>query len=140
MGVGSDIETERAARRDETCRATIVELSLVGDVAESINVGMAIAVELHAEKVCCKAEFARANINIECSVHVVDGWVGVIWPGNGVDGNGHRYAAATAHERGSSTHFVRGDVVQRAFFIVWTPSPPILERLEEPVKLREGHF
>ena len=46
------------AVRHQLCRPAVVELAPVGDVAQSVDVGVAIAMELHAEKVGGKPQAA----------------------------------------------------------------------------------
>jgi hypothetical protein len=93
---------------DRVRRVTVVELPPVGNMAEGIEMGMAVPVELDAKEICCEAqERTGANVNIMRGAHIVDRRIGVVWPGLSVEGNLHRHIAAALYACCGGTHFVR---------------------------------
>ena len=131
LRVRGNIIAESAPARNQVGRATIVQLAFVGDMAQGVDVSMAVSVELHTEEVGGKTEqLARSNINVVGGAHIMNGRVWVIRPGDRVDRNRHRYAATALDKCSRGPNLVWRDVIQGAFFIVRPPSSPVLERLE----------
>lgn len=58
MRVLGYVEGVRPGGAHQPCRPAVVELAPVGDVAERVDVGVTIAMELHAEKVGGKPQAA----------------------------------------------------------------------------------
>src|SRR5262245_34722654 len=93
LGVGGDVKLVGAAHRNRAGRKAIVKLASVSDVAQSVHVRVAVAVELHAQKIGREAELTRADIDVVRVCHIVNSRIWVVWPSYGIDGNRHRDAA-----------------------------------------------
>ena len=125
------------AARDRRGGTAVVHLTAVGDVAERVDVGVAVAVEVHAEEVQREGQLARADVEVVHLHHVVDRRVRVVRSGLRVDRDRHRDRAARAHERGRAAHVLGRDVVEGAEHVVGPPAPPVLDRLEDRLELLE---
>ncbi len=81
-----DVEDRRAGRGHGGRRAPVVQLPAVGDVTERVDVGVAVAVELHADEVGGKTQAAGPDVVVVPGRHVMNGRVRVVRPGRLVHG------------------------------------------------------
>src|SRR5258708_3264605 len=113
----------------------VVDQAAVGDVAERVHVGVAVAVEGQADVVRGKRHPAGADVDVMALDHVMGDRAGVVRPGRRVHRYRHRRAPTGPDCCGRRPHGVRGDVIQRAERVVGSPAAPVLDRLEDLVQL-----
>ena len=116
-----------------------VQLAVVGDVVQRVDVGVAVAVALHAEVAHREPELPRADVPVVHLGHVVDGGARIVGAGDRVDRDRHRDVAARLHESARALHVRGRQQVQGAADVVVTPAAPVLDGFEDGLELLEGH-
>ena len=135
-----DVEGCRALRGQHLLGGlAVVDLALVRDVAQRVDVGVAVAVAGHPQVVEPEAQAARADVDVVGLADEVDRRVRVVRSGDLVDRDLHRDPPARPDEPGRVADAGRGDVVEGAELVVRPPAPPVLDRFEDRVELRHGH-
>jgi hypothetical protein len=96
-------------------------------VAERVDVGVGVAVELDAHEVAGEAEPAVvADVEILEHGHVVHDRLGVVGAGRGVQRPGAAHGAARADQGAGPAYVLGGEVVEGAALVVRSPAPPVL--------------
>jgi hypothetical protein len=136
------------AQHDFTRDAPVVRQSVIGDVAQRVDVRVAVAVRRHPKPVQPEPHLAAVDRDVMGLGDEARGRVGVVRAGQGVDRDRHRHAAPRAHERRGVPHALRSDQVERPQLVVRAPAAPVLDRLEDLLEVgnaqlavdRVGHW
>src|SRR5690348_7356063 len=120
-------------------RPAVVDAALIGDVAQRVHVGVAVAVEGEPDEVRCERHPGRADVNVVALDHVADDGARVVRPRGRVHRDRHRRAPPGTDQRGRRPHSVRRDVVERPEFVVGAPAAPVLDRLEDLIELLQAY-
>ncbi len=140
VGVRGHVERRGAPRgHDLLRRPAVVDLPLVGDVAQRVHMGVAVAVEREAEVIGGEGQRARADVDVVTLHDMVRHRAGVVRACHRVHRDRHRHLPSGPDQRGRRPHRAGGDVVQRPELVLGTPAPPVLDRLEDLVELPQRH-
>ena len=136
VAVGRHVERGGALRGHHLLGGpAVIDAALVGDVAERVHVGVAVAVEGQADVIRGERDPAGADVDVMALDHVMDDRARVVRPGRGVHRDRHRHAPPGPDRRGRAPHGVRRDVIHRPELVVGSPAAPVLDRLEGLVEL-----
>src|SRR5512132_3247104 len=138
--IGGDVQGGRALRgQDLLGWQAVVGLALVGDVTESVDMGLAVAVAGHPEIVQAESQPMGADVDVVSLADEMQGGAGIVRSRDHVDGDLHRDLSSGANETGGLTDLLRGDVVEGPELVVRAPPAPVLARLADRVERRRRH-
>ena len=137
-GIGRDAAPFGAARGECRGRLAVVELPPLADVVERVDVGVAVAVAGHAEEAHAEGQAALADRDVVHQRHeVVRRAVGCLVLPPCRSGSPSDTVRPLAHQARCGGDLVRGQVVERASFVVRPPASPVLDGLEHALELLE---
>src|SRR5579883_913789 len=93
MSVSGNVVGIRPTGRNTGGGLSVIELALVCHMAKSVNVSLAVTMNLTGKIVESKTRFVGNGAVIERLSHVVRDRVRVVWTGNVIDRNSHRNSA-----------------------------------------------
>src|SRR5215472_17365575 len=96
--VSSDVHQRRAPRGYGRGGFSVVQLSLVSNMAQRVDVGSRVTVKFGAEVISCETWLAVLGANIMNFHHVVHRRARIVGPGHGVDWQRERHSAARLYK------------------------------------------
>jgi hypothetical protein len=106
VSAGRDIQARGSTAGESFIQSAVIKEFFIGGVAEYMDMGVTITVELEAKKIGGKAqEIARANVNVVVGVHIMDRWVRVMRSSYNAYGYGHGQASTTFQEAAAACTF-----------------------------------
>ena len=124
-----------ALRGDRLVRLAVVETTVVGDVAEGVDVAVAVVVVVDADVVLGEAHGPRPDVDVGQHRHVVVGGLGHVDARLGLERLAERDRGSAANEPGGGGDPGGREMVQRASLAVVVPAAPVGDRFEELAEL-----
>ncbi len=118
----------------------VVEKPLVGDVAERVDVRVAVVVVVGAHEVHGEPQRPRPVVVVLFGGHEVNCGDGIVRCGRGVQWQAQRHAGALAHEAGGRGDPLGHEPIQRPTLIALAPSPPGTHAAKDLAELVGGHL
>ena len=120
-------------------RLAVEEEPIEGDVAEGVDVTMALVVVVDPDVVLGETQGPGSNVDVGQHRHVVVGGLRNVDPGLGLQRLTERDRDSAPNEPGSRGYPSGGEMVQRPSLPVVVPAAPVGDRVEELAELVRGH-
>jgi hypothetical protein len=137
--VDGDVLSDCTARRKHLgCAAAVVGHPAVRDMTERVDVCVCIAVRGHAEPVEPETNFALVDGHVVALHEQQRRLHRVVRARLLIDRNRERDPPARSDESRRCADILSGDVVERAEFVVFPPTAPVLDRFEDLLELGDA--
>jgi len=119
----------------EVIPVAVVQPALERDVAQRVDVAVGIAVVVEGQVVRGEPQQPRADVDVGEHRHVVDGGLGVVGRGPGVQREAQGDGGAVPHEPGGRHDMCGVEMVQRPALVLFAPAAPGADGVEEHAEL-----
>src|SRR5262249_39406330 len=120
-------------------RDAVVQATLVGDMAQRVDVGVAVAVVVDSDEVLGKTQRAQSHIRIVDLGHPEFGRVWTVRRRARAERQAEAHDDTASHQARGRRQAVRGKTVRRSELVLCSPASPAAHGAEQLGELRRRH-